>query len=133
VSDDRRDPEDHPRAFNRAPALTGLMASSVMGMGNCEPSFQKTGRPLALSCRVDAASPYRASGLVLWPRLCEKSKTLDRERTSYSFKALSAPTPQAQFNFEIEPENIILVALRLFDFPHGLGHFRTHAPQQGII
>ena len=34
------------------------------------------------------------------------------------------------FNFEIEPENIILVALRLFEFPHGLGQLRTHALQQ---
>jgi hypothetical protein len=53
------------------------------------------------------------------PRLCEKSKTLDRDRTSYSFKAAFGAYTASPFNFEIEPENIILVGLRLFEFPHG--------------
>jgi hypothetical protein len=35
------------------------------GDGELRTLISKTGRPLALSCRVDAASPYRASGLVL--------------------------------------------------------------------
>src|SRR5215831_9630126 len=37
------------------------------------------------------------------PRLCEKSKTLDRDRTSYSFKALSTPTPQAHSILKSNP------------------------------
>jgi hypothetical protein len=36
---------------------------------------------------------------------------LDRDRTSYSFKAAFGAHTQGSFNFEIEPENIILVAL----------------------
>ena len=54
-------------------------------------------------------------------RLCEKSKTLDRDRTSYSLKAAFGAHTASPFNLEIEPENIILVALRLFEFPHSLG------------
>jgi hypothetical protein len=61
----------------------------------------------------------------LGPRLCEKSKTLDRDRTSYSFKAAIGAYTASPFNFEIEPENIILVTLRLFEFPHGLGQKET--------
>src|SRR5215831_640319 len=38
-----------------------------------------------------------------WSRLCEKSKTLDRDRTSCSFKALSAPTPQAHSILKSNP------------------------------
>jgi hypothetical protein len=37
------------------------------------------------------------------------------------------------FNFEIEPENIILVALRLFEFPHGLDQLPTFPVPSTIV
>jgi hypothetical protein len=52
--------------------------------------------------------------------MCEKAKMLDRDRTSYSFKASFGTHTQAHSSFEIKPENIILVALRLFEFSHRL-------------
>jgi hypothetical protein len=52
---------------------------------------------------------------------CENAKTLDRDRTSYLFNAALAAKAASSFNFEIEPENIILVALRVFEFSHSLG------------
>ena len=55
------------------------------------------------------------------PSPCENAKTLDRDRTSYSFNAALAAQTASPFNFEIEPENIILVALRVFEFSHRLG------------
>ena len=54
-------------------------------------------------------------------RLCENSKTLNRDRTSYSFEIGFRAHIASQFNFEIELENIILVALRVFEFSHSLG------------
>ena len=65
--------------------------------------------------------------VAFWPRLCENAKTLDRDRTSYSFNAALAAQAASPFNFEIESENIILVALRVFEFSHSLGPFRTSA------
>jgi hypothetical protein len=59
------------------------------------------------------------------PSPCENAKTLDRDRTSYSFNAALAAQIASPFNFEIEPENIILVALRVFEFSHSLGHQPT--------
>ena len=59
------------------------------------------------------------------PSLCENAKTLDQDRTSYSFKTALAADTASLFNFEIEPENIILVALRVFEFSHRLGQNRT--------
>ena len=55
----------------------------------------------------------------------QNAKTLDRDRTSYSFNAALAAQTASPFNFEIEPENIILVALRAFEFSHSLGHKPT--------
>jgi len=52
---------------------------------------------------------------------CENAKSLDSDRTSYSFNAALAAQTASPFNFEIEPENIILVALRVFEFSHSLG------------
>jgi hypothetical protein len=65
-------------------------------------------------------------------RLCENTKAINRDRTSYSFKTVSCAHIASAFNFEIEIKNIILVALRAFEFSHGLGHEQTHAPQQPI-
>ena len=44
-------------------------------------------------------------------RLCKKSKTLDCDRISYSFKAAVGAHIASQFIFGLEPENIVLVAL----------------------
>jgi hypothetical protein len=45
---------------------------------------------------------------------------LDRDRTSYSFKVVLGAHAAVLLIFEIELENIILVALRVFEFSHGL-------------
>ena len=58
-------------------------------------------------------------------RLCEKAKTLDRDRTSHSFNTALGVHAASPFKFEIEFENIILVPLRVFEFSHSLGHKRT--------
>src|SRR5882724_7823682 len=57
-------------------------------------------------------------------RLCENTKAINRDRTSYSFKTVSCAHIASAFNFEIEIKNIILVALRTFEFSHGLGQKR---------
>jgi len=67
-----------------------------------------------------------------WPSPCENAKTLDRDRTSYSFNAALAAQTASPFNFEIEPENIILVALRVFEFSHRLGPSRHIAPPRDL-
>ena len=56
--------------------------------------------------------------------LCENAKTLDRDRTSYSFNAAMAAQTASPFNFEVELKNIILAALRVFEFSHSLGPYR---------
>jgi hypothetical protein len=53
----------------------------------------------------------RTSGI--GPRLCEKAKTLNRDRTSYSFEIVFGAQIASAFDFEIELKNIILVALRV--------------------
>ena len=57
-------------------------------------------------------------------RLCKNAKAINRDRTSYSFKTVSCAHIASAFNFEIEIKNIILVALRTFEFSHSLGHSR---------
>src|SRR6266700_5177122 len=57
-------------------------------------------------------------------RLCENAKAINRDRTSYSFKTVSCAYIGSAFNFEIEIKNIILVALRTFEFSHGVGQKR---------
>jgi len=52
------------------------------------------------------------------------SKINLRDRTSYSFNAALAAQAASPFNFEIEPENIILIALRAFEFSHSPGQSR---------
>jgi len=64
------------------------------------------------------------------PRPCEKARTLNRDRTSYSFKTDLGAHIASRFNIEIELKNFVLAVLRVFEFSHRLGHFRTHAPQQ---
>jgi hypothetical protein len=56
---------------------------------------------------------------------CENAKTLNRDRTSYSFEIVLGAQIASPFNFENELENIILVALRVFEFSHRLGPQRT--------
>jgi hypothetical protein len=60
-------------------------------------------------------------------RPCENAKAINRDRTSYSFKTVSCAHIASAFNFEIEIKNIVLVALRTFEFSHGLGHWRKLA------
>ena len=44
-------------------------------------------------------------------RPCEKPKTLGCDRISYSFKTALGAHIASQFNFDLEPKNIILVGL----------------------
>src|SRR5215831_13302482 len=66
-------------------------------------------------------SGLERSDFVLWPRPCENARTLNRDRTSYSFKTDLGANIASPIDFEIELENIILVALRVFEFSHSLG------------
>ncbi len=59
------------------------------------------------------------------PSLCENAKTLNRGRTSYSFKIALGAQTVSPFNFETVAEHIILVALRVFEFSHSLGQKDT--------
>ena len=59
------------------------------------------------------------------PRPCEKALTLDHDRTSYSPKAAFGAHTQADSSLRPNPENVILVALRLFAFSHSLGQKLT--------
>ena len=45
--------------------------------------------------------------------------------TSYSFKARFRSPHACRFKLEMEPENVILVASRLFGFSHSLGQKQT--------
>ena len=55
------------------------------------------------------------------PRLCENAKTMNRDRTSSSLKVVFGVHIASAFNCKIELENIILVALRTFEFSYSLG------------
>ncbi|HWX64034.1 RidA family protein [Bradyrhizobium sp.] len=57
--------------------------------------------------------------------LCENAKAINRDRASSSLKAVFGAHIASAFNFKIELENIILVALRTFAFSHSPGHFQT--------
>jgi hypothetical protein len=76
-----------------------------------------------------------------------KTKAINRDRISSSLKAVFGARIASAFNFKLELENSILIALRTFEFSHSLGHkpqvkvspgnvcsaqgqLRTHAPQQ---
>jgi hypothetical protein len=63
-------------------------------------------------------------------RPCENAKAINRDRTNYSFKTVSCAHIASAFNFEIEIKNIVLVALRTFEFSHSLGQSRhsDHGP-----
>src|SRR2546425_10483038 len=65
-------------------------------------------------------------------RPCENAKAINRDRTSYSFKTVSCAHIASAFNFEIEIKNIILVALRTFEFSHGLGQKRKWPRLNGM-
>jgi hypothetical protein len=77
-------------------------------------------RHLPLPCRI---RPY--SGRCAWaaqgPRSCENAKTLDRDRTSYSFGAFLSGHTASLLKFSLELENIILAVLRASEFSHDLG------------
>src|SRR5450755_3320587 len=57
-------------------------------------------------------------------RPCENAEAINRDRTSYSFKAFSCTHVASAFNFKIEIKNINLVTLRTLEFSRSLGHFR---------
>ena len=59
---------------------------------------------------------------------CENANTLNRDRSSYSFKVVLAAHMASPFNFEVELKNIILAALPVFEFSHRLGPSRRNAP-----
>src|SRR5450631_1823309 len=63
--------------------------------------------------------------------LCENAKAINRDRTSCSFKTVSCAHIASAFNFEIEIKNIVLVALRTFEFSHGLGQKRKCPGSRG--
>ena len=67
------------------------------------------------------------------PRLCENAKAINRDRTSHSFKTVLGAYIASAFNLKDELKNIILIALRSFEFSHGLGHKRTQALQQDAL
>jgi hypothetical protein len=84
--------------------------------------------PLAMSeLPLEADIPPHTRHFGFGPKPCENAKTLDRDRTSYSFNAALGAQAASSFTFEIEPENIILVALRVFEFSHSLGQQATFA------
>jgi hypothetical protein len=60
--------------------------------------------------------------------LCENAKTLNPDRTSYSFMADLRVHSAGLFIFETELKNIILAALRVFEFSHSLGPSETCRP-----
>ena len=64
----------------------------------------------------------------LVPGCVKKAKTLDRDRTSCSFKAAFGAHTQADSSLKTEPENFILVALRLFEFSHSLDPYPAVLP-----
>jgi hypothetical protein len=52
--------------------------------------------------RLKASALLLELNVRLGSRLCENAKTLNRDRTSYSFKAILGAHTASQFNFEIE-------------------------------
>src|SRR6516165_4779466 len=88
-------------------------------------------RDLLVHARLDfryAPSATEVGGGALCregPRPCEKALTLDHDRTSYSPKAAFGAHTQADSSLRPNPENVILVALRLFAFSHSLGPNQT--------
>ena len=79
--------------------------------------------------RDRVALQYVAKGLGRVETL-GRSTAIEQVSHSRPFEVL---TLQAHFNFEVEHKNIILIELWDFEFPHRLGHFRTHAPQQRLV
>ena len=56
--------------------------------------------------------------------LCEKAKTLERDRRSYPSKTVLWLKLASAFNIDDELKNVILVVFRSFAFFHSHGHFR---------
>jgi hypothetical protein len=59
--------------------------------------------------------------------LCKNAKTLNRDRRSYSSKTALVAQLASELNLEVELKNIILVALRFFEFLHSQGQFQKSA------
>jgi len=62
--------------------------------------------------------------------MCENAKALEHGRTSYSFKTSLGVHTVSPSNFAIEAKNIILIALRTFEFSHSLDPKLTLLPQK---
>jgi hypothetical protein len=54
--------------------------------------------------------------------LCKNAKTLKHDRRSYPSETALVAQLASEFNLEVELKNIILVALRFFEFLHSQGH-----------
>jgi hypothetical protein len=76
------------------------------------------GRWIAI-VRFAQAGAFGRSGI--GPGCVRNAKTLNRDRTSYSFEIVLGAQIASPFSFEDGLKNIILVALRVFEFSHSLG------------
>jgi hypothetical protein len=103
--------ESAPKRGDRATApIEEIWCEKIRGC-----SYRGGGASYSMSAMPDA----------MGPRPCENANTLNRDRSSYSFKVVLAAHMASPFNFEVELKNIILAALRVFEFSHRLGQMRT--------
>src|SRR5215470_12384264 len=98
--------------------LTRLMAAlsqKKQSGSRCHPRY------LIRRSQFGASQQIWGADVTFGSRLCENTKAINRDRTTYLFKiALGAQIAMA-FNFGVERKNIILVSLRTFEFSHRLG------------
>ena len=71
---------------------------------------------------TDALRDYNRGYVAFGSWLCENAKTLNRDRRSYSSKTVLAAQRASGFNLEIEPKNIILRRVSIFEFFSSQGH-----------
>src|ERR1700692_2534846 len=69
----------------------------------------------------------RAANVRFGSWLCENAKRLKRDRISYSSKTALVVQHAIEFNLEVAPKNIILVAFRYFEFLHSQGQTRKYS------
>ena len=65
--------------------------------------------------------------------LCKNAKTLNRDRRSYSSKTALVVQLASEFNLEVELKNIILVALRFFEFLHSQSQKAKYSPGADVF
>ena len=61
------------------------------------------------------------------------AKALNRDRISYSFEVVLGARITSACNFEIEFRNIILAALRVFEFSHSLDPSRHFGAKPNLV